>query len=64
MIANTQTSLLDDFSDGMKSLSSPCPPSSIWEKWGGNLKPSIPMPVSQLRRPKAHIPQLPKALST
>lgn len=64
MRANIQTRLLDDFGDGMKYLSSPCPPSSIWEKGGGNLKPAIPMPISQLRRQKAHISQLPKALTT
>lgn len=41
-------------SNGMKSLSSPCPLSSIWEKGGGNLKPAILMPISQLRR-EGHI---------
>ena len=67
MIANTQMSLLDDFSNGMKSLSPPCHPSFIWEKGGGgggNLKPAIPMPIIQLRRLRAHILQLPKALCT
>lgn len=42
-------------SNGMKSLSSPCPPSSIWEKRWGNLKPAVPMPMSQLGRVGAHI---------
>lgn len=64
MIANTQMSLLDDFSNGMKSLSPPCRPSFIWEKGGSNLKPAIPMPIIQLRRLRAHILQLPKALCT
>lgn len=31
---------------------------------GGNLKPAIPMPIIQLRRLRAHILQLPKALCT
>lgn len=64
MIANSQMSLLDDFSNGMKSLSPPRGPSFIWEKGGGNLKPAILMPIIQLRRLSAHILQLPKALCT
>lgn len=34
------------------------------KKGGGNLKPAIPMPIIQLGRLRAHILQLPKALST